>query len=135
MPPGEGAINAATWISSKWDGRAPEGSVLLRAFIGESRGAPSLEQAGDAELADFARSGLERLMGPLGPSRFERVFRYVRNRPQPSVGHKQRLQRIADELAFLPGLYVAGAAYDGVGIPDCVRQARAAAERLTQALP
>jgi len=135
VPPGEGEILAATWVSSKWDGRAPEGSVLLRAFIGESRGAPNLESASDAELAAFARAGLERLMGPLGPARFERVFRYVRNRPQPSVGHKARLRRIEGELEFLPGLYVAGAAYDGVGIPDCVRQARAAAERLSQALP
>jgi protoporphyrinogen/coproporphyrinogen III oxidase len=135
VPPGEGEILAATWISSKWDGRAPEGSVLLRAFIGESRGAPNLESASDAELVAFARAGLERLMGPLGPALFERVFRYVRNRPQPSVGHKARLRRIEGELEFLPGLYVAGAAYDGVGIPDCVRQARAAAERLSQALP
>jgi oxygen-dependent protoporphyrinogen oxidase len=74
-------------------------------------------------------------MGPLGPSSFERVFRYVENRPQPTVGHKERLRRIEHELEIFPGLQVAGAAYDGVGIPDCVRQARSAAERLSQALP
>lgn len=135
VPPGEGDILAATWISSKWDGRAPGDAVLVRAFLGEARGAPPLARASDADLVAFARFGLERLMGPLGRARFERVFRYIDVRPQPTVGHAGRLRRIDAALADLPGLHLAGAAYHGVGIPDCVRQARTVAERLSEALP
>jgi len=56
------------------------------------------------------------------------VYRYQDSNPQPTVGHPDRLARIRAELGALPGLALAGAAYEGVGIPDCVRQARAAAE-------
>jgi oxygen-dependent protoporphyrinogen oxidase len=132
VPPGEARILAGTWVSSKWSHRAPEGSVLLRAFVGgaESRGSVRVKEHSDDELARLAHEELERLMGPLGEPLFSRVFRYVDSNPQPVVGHTARLERIERRLGALAGLYVAGAPYEGVGIPDCVKQAEAAAARV-----
>jgi oxygen-dependent protoporphyrinogen oxidase len=131
VPPGEGEILAATWVSSKWSGRAPAGHVLIRAFVGGAKGAGSafVERADDRELVALSLAELCRLMGPLGQPLFSRVFRYLRANPQPLVGHNARLERLRERLTELPGLYLAGAAYEGVGIPDCVRQGREAANR------
>ncbi|HEV8247388.1 MAG TPA: protoporphyrinogen oxidase [Polyangiaceae bacterium] len=133
VPRGEGELIAATWISSKWDERAPDGSVLLRAFVGGVFGAELLQRSDD-EVTAIARFELERLLGPLGQPLLCRVYRYERCNPLPEVGHPERLQRLAALTRGFPGLHLAGAAYDGVGIPDCVRQADAAAERIAREL-
>ncbi len=130
-PKGEAEILAATWVSSKWDGRAPEGRVLMRAFVGGSRSPSRVRDASDEDLVADSKSELERLMGRLGTPLFTRVFRYENANPQPIVGHRDRLARIESHLGKLRGLFVAGAAFDGVGIPDCVRQGRAVADRVT----
>ncbi len=127
VPRGEGQIIAATWVSSKWEGRAPEGQVLMRAFVGGSRQDVDVEQTSEHHIVRVALDELRRLMGPLGDPRFTRVFKYVRTNSQPVVGHATRLERIGRLLAQLPGLYIANGAYEGVGIPDCVKQGRAAA--------
>lgn len=127
VPEGESELLASTWVSSKWEGRAPAGSILLRAFVGGTR-SPQMLSRSDAELVELTRSELERLMGPLGTPQFTRVYRYQQASPQPAVGHPARMGRIRAELAGIPGLFLAGAAYDGVGIPDCIRQGRAAAD-------
>ncbi len=129
-PKGEAKILAGTYVSSKWDGRAPKGSVLVRAFLGGARGDVDVKNASDEELEAVAYSELERLMGSLGKPLFSRVFRYVDSNPQPVVGHGARMARIRTRLEEMPGVVIAGAAYDGVGIPDCIRQGRAAAEKL-----
>jgi oxygen-dependent protoporphyrinogen oxidase len=134
VPPGEGRILAATWVSSKWEGRAPDGAVLIRAYVGGRHGEGDLSRP-DSELVELARAELERLSGPLGTPRFTRLYRHERVRPQPAVGHRERLERVNAELSQLPGLCLAGAGYDGIGIPDCVRQARAAAERALRSMP
>lgn len=127
VPQGEARIIAGTWVSSKWPGRAPGGGVLLRAFLGGYRDRAVLDEHDDAGLAALAWRDLERLMGPLGVPRFQRVFRYAAANPQPVLGHTGRLARIAARLTAHPGLWLAGAAYDGVGIPDCIRQGETAA--------
>jgi oxygen-dependent protoporphyrinogen oxidase len=132
VPKGQARILAGTWVSSKWEARAPEGSALVRAFLGGSRGGVDVKTASDAELTEVARAELTRLMGPLGTARFTRVFRYIDANPQPVVGHAARLERIELELGRLPRLSVCGAAYRGVGIPDCVRQGRAAAAAVAE---
>lgn len=130
VPTGEARILASTWVTSKWEGRAPNGQVLVRAFVGGTQSPVSLHQLDDRALMELSRAELERLLGPLPLALFSRAFRYHDANPQPVVGHIERLIRIDSELRSLPGLYLAGAAYRGVGIPDCIRQARAAAERL-----
>lgn len=129
-PKGEAELIAGTWVSSKWDGRAPDDHVLMRAFLGGARAKVDVAKASDEQLASIAQRALEQLMGRLGTPTFTRIFRYIDANPQPIVGHAARMQRVEARLRELPGLYLAGAAYDGVGIPDCVRQARSVVERV-----
>lgn len=133
VPPGEGRVLAGTWITSKWEGRAPDGSVLVRAFLGGMRAATDVTQEDDQSLIAQSLSELERLAGKLGTPHFTSVHRHIASNPQPSVGHRARIARIDAEVNALPGLHLAGAAYDGVSIPDCIRQARAAVERIASA--
>jgi len=130
VPKSEGRrITAATFISSKWPGRAPAGHALLRAFVGGSHdeATPSLD---DAELIALVRGELEELLGIKGAPRFAKVFRYPKASPQPLVGHADRVARVRARVEALPGLYVIGNAYDGVGIPDCVRLAEQTAAQI-----
>lgn len=132
-PKGEAKILAGTWVSSKWEHRAPPGTALVRAFLGGARGDVDVRTASGEELQRLAFSEMERLMGPLGTPLFSRIFRYVDSNPQPVVGHRLRLARIQGAIARMGArLELAGAAYDGVGIPDCIRQARSSAERLAE---
>lgn len=132
VPPGEGEILAGTFINSKWEHRVPEGKVLLRAFLGGARGGELVEQQSDEQLTQRALKELERLMGRLGEPEWSRVFRYPKSNPQPHLGHKDRLERLRKNA--VPRLELAGAAYDGVGIPDCVAQAERAADSIVKQL-
>ncbi len=133
VPPGEGSVLAGTWITSKWEGRAPDGSVLVRAFLGGTRSEVDVTQQDDETLAALSLSELRRLAGKFGTPRFSRVHRHIASNPQPALGHRARIARINAELSALPGLHLAGAAYDGVSVADCVRQARVVAERIAGA--
>ncbi|HVU00605.1 MAG TPA: protoporphyrinogen oxidase [Polyangiaceae bacterium] len=135
VPEGEAKILAGTWVSSKWDDRAPADGALVRAFVGGARDPERVASSTDEELVALARSELERFMGPLGEARFSRVFRYERANPQPILGHAERLARLDALVRAVPGLAFCGASYDGVGIPDCVRQARRAADTVLTGLP
>lgn len=119
-------ILAATFISSKWRSRAPEDMVLMRVFVGGHRD-PSRLSSSDEELAAVGREELERLLNLRAEPLFTRVFRYEQANAQPIVGHADHVRRIRQRAERHPGLWFAGAAYEGVGIPDCVRQANDAA--------
>jgi len=106
----------------------------VRAFVGGARDPRRALDSTDSELVAFARSELERFMGPLGKMHFARVYRYKNSSPQPVVGHPALLERIRTLASQTRGLHLVGAAYDGVGIPDCVRQARTAAHTVVQEL-
>ena len=122
VPRSEGRpINAITWSSSKFDYRAPEGMELLRVFFGGSR-SPQSMALDDTELIAMVRSELRELLGVRASPLFSRIYRWQRSNPQYDVGHLQRVMAI--EEALPGGLYVTGSAYRGVGIPDCVKQAR-----------
>jgi oxygen-dependent protoporphyrinogen oxidase len=130
VPKSEGRrITGGTFISSKWPARAPSDCALLRAFVGGAHDetTPVLE---DAELIALVRGELEGLLGIRGAPRFAKVFRYPKASPQPHVGHADRVARIRARLETLPGLHVIGNAYDGVGIPDCVRLAEQTAAQI-----
>ncbi len=115
-------ILAGTWVSSKWDGRAPDGHVLLRAFIGGPAAAQDL-RGGDADLVAVARRELEALMGVTAEPVLARVFRFDRASAQMRVGHASAVRDMRDRLAAsAPGVRIAGGGYDGIGIPDCIRQ-------------
>jgi oxygen-dependent protoporphyrinogen oxidase len=119
-------IMAASWVSSKWPDRAPEGQVLLRAFIGGARD-PGAMRLSDEELQAAAERELGRLLGITGAPLVARVYRWERANAQHEVGHLDRIAAIEQRLTHWPGLYVTGSGFRGVGIPDCIADGRATA--------
>ena len=119
------SITAATWISSKWPGRAPEDHVLLRGFVGGAR-RPEAPAWSDGALIDAVRNDLARLLGIGGDPVLARVYRWPRANPQHEVGHLARVAELDRRLARTPGLRIVGAAFRGVGIGDCVAAGRGA---------
>jgi oxygen-dependent protoporphyrinogen oxidase len=124
---------ACTFSSVKYPDRAPEGWVLLRVFLGGALGADLLGRD-DAALARLAHDDTAALLGIEGGPALARVWRHPRAMPQYEVGHLDRVAAIEARLAPLPGLVVAGGAYRGVGIADCVRSGEAAADALAATL-
>ena len=122
-------IMACTFSSLKYPGRAPEGRVLLRAFIGGSL-QPELFQDDDATMEKNVREELASLLGVRAQPLFSRIWRHPNSMPQYHVGHESRIRRIEAHLAKFPTLALAGSAYRGVGIADCVRTGEEAAEKV-----
>jgi protoporphyrinogen/coproporphyrinogen III oxidase len=120
------SLNAITVCSDKFANRAPPGQVLLRVFFGGFRN-QHLVDAGDKTLLNLAKRDLYDLMGIDVLPAFARIYRWRSASPQYHVGH----QDLVAEIVRLspPHLWLSGPAYYGVGIPDCVRQAKAAAEQ------
>jgi oxygen-dependent protoporphyrinogen oxidase len=110
-----GALLAATWVTSKWLGRAPDGHVLLRGFLGGGRDPRRLE-SGDDELIAAAREELEETMEIRGEPLFARLFRWTRQSPQYEVGHLQRVAAIEERLPSIPGLFLAGSGFRALAI-------------------
>jgi oxygen-dependent protoporphyrinogen oxidase len=127
---------AATWVTSKWPGRAPDGYALIRAFLGGGRDPQRLDMTDD-ELVRSAREALEEVLGIDGAPIFARLFRWPRQTPQYDVGHLDRLAAIERRLRSVPGVFVTGSGFRAAGIPDCIADARqaatAAAEYLARA--
>jgi oxygen-dependent protoporphyrinogen oxidase len=124
-------INAVTYSSIKFDHRAPDGYVLLRAFFGGSRSPKSMELS-DEELLATVRHELSRLLGIDGEPLFHRIYRWPRSNPQYDVGHLERVAEIERELPL--GIFVTGSPYKGVGLPDCVKQAQETAHAVAAGL-
>ena len=127
-------VTGCTWSSNKWEGRAPEGMVLMRAFMGYAGNDRMVEDLAEEALARRAHEALARILGIDGPPAFERVYRLVRAMPQYDVGHLQLLESIEKELAPWPAVSLTGSSYRGVGVPDCVRQGKESAERIVRRL-
>lgn len=119
-------INAITVSSTKFDHRAIDGTILLRAFFGGSRSPQSME-LDDNQLLSMARNELDELLGVDAEPLFHRIYRWWHSNPQYDVGHLERVAAI--ETALPAGVLVTGSAFRGVGIPDCVKQGRDAARQ------
>ncbi len=126
-------ILACTWTSTKFPHRAPEGFGLIRAFIGRAGQEGALDGTDD-DLLTLVRDELRRTMGITAPPVLHRVFRWPKAMPQYTLGHLDRLAAIDKRLAAHPGLFVAGNAYRGIGIPDCIASGEQAAEKAFQFL-
>jgi oxygen-dependent protoporphyrinogen oxidase len=116
------AVAACTWSSVKFENRAPGGALLLRAFLKGASADLSDEQAVRVALEEIRTSA-----GISTQPRWHRVYRYPHGMPQYTLGHVQRLESIDRELRGLPGLFLAGHSYRGIGIPDTIRSAEIAA--------
>ena len=122
-------VKAITWLSSKWENRAPEGHFLVRAFIGRA-GQQEVLRHSDDELVGFVRDELRDVSGITGDPVVTRVWRLNEVMPQYTVGHLDRVARIRQAVADIPGLEVAGNMLQGVGIPDCIAAGESASDRL-----
>ncbi|MBX3226766.1 MAG: protoporphyrinogen oxidase [Labilithrix sp.] len=122
-------ILACTFVSSKWDHRAPSGQVLLRVFVGGAGNEEMLDRE-DKDLVRLARSQIFDLLNIDRAPMFTRVFRFRDSSPQPHVGHLGRVRRILARAAEHPGLHLGGSGYVGTGIPDMVRQGEEIAARI-----
>jgi oxygen-dependent protoporphyrinogen oxidase len=114
---------AASWLSSKWPGRAPADRVLMRAFIGGARDPQALDRS-DLELVRTSLAALRPLLGIEREPLFTRVYRWEQANAQHEVGHLDRIAAIERLLDRHPGLFITGSGFRGVGIPDCVADGR-----------
>lgn len=135
VPASEGrTMLACTFGHRKFLGRTPPGKAVFRAFLGGIRNEHLLDEPDD-DLTQIVRRELSEILGKrtiaesLEPE-FAQVARWRRAMAQYSVGHQERIARINQRIAALPGLQLAGNAYDGIGIPDCIRLGRKAAKEL-----
>jgi oxygen-dependent protoporphyrinogen oxidase len=127
------SILAATWLSSKWPNRAPEGRALVRAFVGGARDPDALDRTDD-ELVRGSIAALTPLAGIRRAPLFTRVYRWPRANAQHEVGHLDRIAALDRALARRPGLFITGSGFRGVGIPDCIADARATAQAAADSL-
>lgn len=122
-------ILACTFVSSKWEHRAPSGQALMRVFIGGA-GAERYLSHDDDGLVRLAREQLRDLIGIERAPVFSKVFRFDKASPQPTVGHLARMRGVLERTASWPGLYVGGNGFIGTGIPDSIKQGEEIAARI-----
>jgi oxygen-dependent protoporphyrinogen oxidase len=124
-------ITACTWVSSKWESRAPEGHALLRAFIGGANDAGAADLA-DSELVAIARRDIGRVMRITAEPTLTRVYRWPRAGAQHVLGHVDRVAEIERRLAPR-NIFVTGSGFRATGIPDCVADGRRVARLIVAA--
>jgi protoporphyrinogen/coproporphyrinogen III oxidase len=130
VPRGEATrLLAVSWVTSKWAGRAPADRRVIRAFAGGAFDPHALDARDDA-LAQRAHDDLAPILGLGAAPLVARVYRWIEASPQYDVGHLARVAAIDGRLGATAGLYLTGAAYRGVGMPDVIADARATADRL-----
>jgi oxygen-dependent protoporphyrinogen oxidase len=120
---------ACTWVGTKFPFRVPDGTVVARCFLGGLDDERILEEPDEAIIAAVLAE-LREIGGVEARPRFTRIARWPRSMAQYSVGHPKRLAEIEARSAAVPGLYLAGNAYTGIGVPDCIRMGRGAAEKI-----
>lgn len=135
VPPGFGflvparerqTLTACTFVGAKFPFRVPDSHIVLRCFLGGA-GQEAILDRGDDELVETVQEELRGLLGWRATPAFVRISRWRKSMAQYEVGHTARMKRIEVILSAVPGLFLAGNAYSGIGIPDCVRTGRAAA--------
>ena len=120
---------ACTWVGTKFSYRVPPDKVVARCFLGGGPDAGGLRESDEA-VQTAVTEELREIAGVTAPVRFCRIARWPRSMAQYTVGHSGRQREIEARLAAVGGLHLAGNAYQGIGIPDCIRLGRAAAEKI-----
>ncbi len=123
------SLMAATLSSTKWPGRAPEGKVLIRGFVGGPHNQAIMAESDD-RLADIVLGELRAVLGVKGEPVFSRVFRWEMGMPQYTLGHMGRVETIEARQSEVPGLALAGGSYRGVGLPNCVESGERAVSKV-----
>jgi protoporphyrinogen/coproporphyrinogen III oxidase len=140
LPPGFGflvpkrsnsLLLACTFVDQKFEDRVPQGGRLVRAFFG-GKAADRMMACGNDETAAVARMELARILGPLPEPQITVIRRWPRSLPQYAVGHLERIAELQERVQKLDGLWLLGNGYRGVGLPDLIRDARAAARQFVE---
>lgn len=132
VPRSEGKrLLAATFVHNKFPHRAPDDRALLRCFFAGSN-AENVWPLSHEQIIGIVRNELQQIIGLRTPPLFARVYKWKSAMAQYSVGHLERLERIERLRQQLPGLALAGNAYKGIGVPDCVRSGRDAAKQVLE---
>ncbi|WP_059172936.1 protoporphyrinogen oxidase [Bacillus sp. FJAT-27445] len=119
-------ITACTWTHKKWAHAAPQGMALLRCYVGRA-GDDTVVDLSDDKIARIVLEDLNKTMEITESPEFVVISRWKDSMPQYTVGHRQRLETLRGLISEeLPGVYLAGASYEGVGLPDCIDQGEAA---------
>ncbi|HEY4554297.1 MAG TPA: protoporphyrinogen oxidase [Bacillaceae bacterium] len=127
-------ITACTWTHKKWPHTTPEGKVLLRCYVGRA-GDETVVDLSDAEIEKIVLGDLHQTMNVSAKPEFTIVSRWKNAMPQYTVGHKERLEEMKEGVRKeLPGIFIAGASYEGIGLPDCIDQGKTAVEDVLQHL-
>jgi oxygen-dependent protoporphyrinogen oxidase len=138
VPVSEGrSMLACTFAHRKFLGRTPPGKAVFRAFLGGMKRDELMSESDDALIA-MVRREISEILGaktipPFVEPEYAQVSRWRRAMAQYAVGHRERMRRVKDRVAALPGLRLVGNAYDGIGVPDCIRLGRQAARELAAA--
>ena len=122
-----GRLAACTFVGTKFSCRVPDDRIVLRCFFG-GIGDPAILQETDDALAAIAREELRRMLGLTAAPLSRVIARWPRSMAQYNLGHARRIEEIRQRAAAIPGLHLAGNAYEGIGIPDCIHTGRAAAK-------
>ena len=124
------SITACTWTHKKWAHSTPKGKVLLRCYVGRA-GEETIVDLSDDRIIKIVLDDLKKTMDITMNPDFSIISRWQNSMPQYTVGHKQRLTDILAHMnAELPGVFLAGASYGGVGLPDCIDQGEAAVQNV-----
>jgi oxygen-dependent protoporphyrinogen oxidase len=130
VPRSEGKqLLAATFVHNKFPHRAPEDRALLRCFFA-GKNAEDVWALSDDQIIGIVREELRQILGVRAEPLFARVYKWKSAMAQYGVGHLDRLDRIEGLRQQLPGLALAGNAYRGIGVPDCIRSGRDAAKQV-----
>ncbi len=128
------SITACTWTHRKWPTSTPKGKVLIRAFVGRI-GDETIVDLPDAEIEKIVLADLKRIIDIKGKPDFTVITRWKNDRPQYRVGHQKRIEAARAEIqSEFPLVKLVGASYDGVGLPDCVDQGKAAVQEIIEKL-
>ncbi|HJT68775.1 MAG TPA: protoporphyrinogen oxidase [Terriglobales bacterium] len=139
LPPGFGflvprserkRVLACTFVHQKFVHRAPQGSALVRCFLGGSQD-QEIATLSDQQIERILYRELQEILGVTNQPLFAKVYRWPKAMAQYTVGHKSRVERIRQITSALPGLALAGNAYNGIGIPDCLRSGAEAAAKIS----
>ena len=138
LPPGFGLLVprtenvhliAATFAHNKFPNRAPHDKALIRCFLGGTRD-ESILNASEGEIEDIVRRDLGTILGIRSDPAFYRIYKRKQAMAQYTLGHGARVERIRAQLADMRGLALAGNAYGGIGVPDCIRSGSEAATKV-----
>jgi oxygen-dependent protoporphyrinogen oxidase len=126
-------VAATTFVAVKWPVRIPPHYVALRAFIVDPE-APQLLTLPDPQILELVSADFKRLLGITADPIFSKIERWPNSMPQYVVGHAARRKRIDNATSQLSGMHLVGNAYDGVGVPDCIRLAKQTADKVASEL-